>query len=116
MRFPLLWLPLLLLSACENSTAPSTDLAGTWAENFSVPGASLVVTLDQAGNGTGTYAIEAGRSGTLQVTGTFTRPTVVLVIQYDYGPVRTFAGTLVDASHITGSFGDSSGILTFTRR
>jgi hypothetical protein len=116
MRSPLLWLPLLLLSACENGMAPSTDLAGTWAANFSVPGASLIVTLDQAGDGTGTYAIEAGRSGTVQVTGTFTRPTVILDIQYDYGLVRTFAGTLIDANHITGSFGDGSGMLTFTRR
>jgi hypothetical protein len=118
MRSPLLWLPLLLvlLSACKNSIAPSTDLAGTWAENFSVPGARLIVTLDQAGNGTGTYAIEAGRSGTVQVTGAFTHPTVMLVIQYDSGLVRSFAGTVIDANHITGSFGDSSGTLTFTRQ
>jgi hypothetical protein len=116
MRSRLLLLTFLFFSACESSIAPGTDLVGTWAANFSVPGASLIVILDQTGNGTGTYAIEAGRSGTVEVTGTFTRPIVTLVIRYDYGLVRTFAGTLIDANHITGSFADSSGMLTFTRR
>jgi hypothetical protein len=115
MRIRLLLLTLLLTLACDSTTAPSSDVAGTWAENFSFPGASLVVTLDQSGSGTGTYAIEAGRSGTLEVSGTYTRPTVMWVLQYDYGAVRSFAGTLVDANHISGNFADSTGMVTFTR-
>jgi len=115
MRYCFLVLLLISTLACDSTTAPSSDVAGTWAEKFSFPGASLVVTLDQTGNGTGTYAIEAGRSGTLQVTGTYRRPTVTWVLSYDYGAVEFFAGTLVDAGHISGSFADSTGMVTFTR-
>jgi hypothetical protein len=105
----------LLVGACASPVSPTPDLTGTWAENFSFPGASLVLTLDASGNGRGTYAIEAGRSGVLQVTGTVVRSTVTLVIQYDYGPVRTFTGSLTDANHLVGTFDDNPGTLTFTR-
>ncbi len=105
------------MSACSTSPiAPSPTVAGTWAEVFTVAGASLVVTLDAAGNGTGTYAIEAGRSGAVQVIGTVTAARVMLVIAYDYGSVRTFSGTLTDANHLTGTFADATGAVTFTRR
>jgi hypothetical protein len=116
MRTRLVLLMLLLSGACESGIAPSIDLAGTWAANFSIPGASLIITLDRVGNGTGTYAIEAGRSGTVQVTGMYARQAVALVLTYDYGQVQTFSGTLTDTNHITGSFGEVSGTVTFTRR
>jgi hypothetical protein len=48
-------------SACGSPTSPDPNLAGTWAESFSFPGESLVMNLDSAGNGRGTYAIEAGK-------------------------------------------------------
>jgi hypothetical protein len=115
MRSRLLLLTL-LFAAYDSSIAPGPSVAGTWAANFSIPGASLIVTLDQAGNGTGTYAIEAGRSGSVQVSGMLIGSAVTLVIRYDYGLVRTFAGTLTDPSHLMGTFADSSGTLTFTRR
>jgi hypothetical protein len=105
-----------LVSACGSPASPSPALAGTWAENFSFPGASLVLTLDSAGNGRGTYAIEAGRSGVVQVSGTVAQPTITLVIDYDYGLVQTFTGTLTDTNHLVGSFGGSSEMVTFTRR
>jgi hypothetical protein len=95
---------------------PSPTVAGTWAENFSILGASLLVAVDAAGNGTGTYAIEAGRSGVVQVTGVVTGARVMLIIRYDYGPVRTFSGTLTDANHLTGTFDDAMGTVVFTRR
>jgi hypothetical protein len=41
---------------------------------------------------------------------------VTLVIQYDYGPVLSFAGTLSDVNHLVGSFDNNSGTVTFTRR
>jgi hypothetical protein len=107
---------LALMSACANPTSPSPTLAGTWGENFSIPGASLVLTVDASGNGSGTYAIEAGRSGAAQVIGTVVRTTVTLMIHYDYGLVRTFTGTLSDANHLTGAFDDNSGTVVFTRR
>jgi hypothetical protein len=106
----------LLVSACASPVSPTPDLAGTWAENFSIPGASLILTLDPSGNGRGTYSIEAGRSGVVQVTGTVVRSTATLVIQYDDGRIETFAGALADANHLVGSFGSNSGAVTFTRR
>jgi hypothetical protein len=98
---------LLLASAgCSSTLAPSADLTGTWTEHFSFPGASFSVVLEQRGtqvSGTGHYSIEAGRSGTLTVSGNDVRSLVTLTFQYDYGLVTTFTGTLVDANHLTGT-------------
>ena len=105
-----------LAISCSSPTAPSSAVAGTWAENLSVVGASLVLALDGSGNGNGTYAIEAGRSGTLQVSGHLAETSVSLTLLYDYGLVRTFTGTLTDATHLTGTFADASGVIVFTRR
>jgi hypothetical protein len=112
------WLVVLALAAgCGGPTAsPSPTLAGTWAENFAFPGASLVLTIDGAGNGTGTYSIEAGRSGILRVSGSGAQPVFSLTLQYDYGPVRTLSATVADANHLTGAFSDGSGTVVFTRR
>jgi hypothetical protein len=96
--------------------SPSPSVAGTWGENFSIPGASLTLTVDAAGNGNGTYAIEAGRSGAVQVIGAVERTTVALTIHYDYGLLRTFTGALSDANHLTGAFDDGPGTVVFTRR
>jgi len=106
----------LLSSACGSPSAPSAALAGTWTENFAVVGASLILNLDGSGNGSGTYAIEAGRSGTVQVTGRVAASTVTLAVRYDYGATQTFAGTLTDATHLTGTFDDNSAVIVFTRR
>jgi hypothetical protein len=104
-----------LVAGCANPVSPTMDLTGTWAETFSFPGSSLVLTLDASGNGSGTYAIEAGRSGTVQVTGTAALSVVTLVIHYDYGLVQTFVGSLTDANHLVGNF-SNTGTVTFTRR
>ena len=102
-------------SACTNLMAPSSSLAGTWSEQFSIPGPKLVLTLDAAGNGSGSYAIEAGRSGAVQIVGTVAMSTVMLSIRYDYGLVRVFNGTLTDVGHLTGTFDDAQGTVVFTR-
>jgi hypothetical protein len=107
---------LALMSACTKPMSPSPALAGTWGENFSIPGASLTLTVGSSGGGTGTYAIEAGRSGAVEVTGTVVRTTVTLTIHYDFGLVRTFTGRLSDADHLTGAFDDNPGTVVFTRR
>jgi len=107
---------LILASACGNPASPSTTVAGSWSENFSIPGASLILTIDVSGNGSGTYAIEAGRSGSVQVNGTVVQPMVTLTIQYDSGTTRVFRGTLSDSNHLTGAFDDTSGTVVFTRR
>jgi hypothetical protein len=104
-------------SACGSSpVSPDPHLAGTWAENFSFPGASLVFTLDSNGSGRGTYAIEAGRSGVVQVSGTVTPSTITLIIAYDDGLVLTFSGSLTDANHLVGTLGNNPGTVTFIRR
>jgi hypothetical protein len=90
-------------------------VAGTWTENIAIRGASLVLTVDGSANGMGTYAIEAGRSGTVQVAGRLTGSTVVLRVQYDYGPLRTFTGSLSDADHLSGMFDDGGGTVVFLR-
>ena len=64
----------------------------------------------------GTYAIEAGRSGVLQVTGSATSTTIMLTLQYDSGVVRTFTGTMSDPNHLTGTFSDTTGTVMFIRR
>lgn len=108
---------LILTAACSTPASPSATVAGTWAENFAVIGASLTLNIDNAGNGSGTYAIEAGRSGTVQVTGRLAASAVMLSIRYDTGLVRTFDGALGDdGSHLTGTFDDSAAPVVFTRR
>jgi hypothetical protein len=44
------------------------------------------------------------------------RTMVTLVIHYDYGLVQTFIGTMADANHLMGSFGNNTTTVTFTRR
>jgi hypothetical protein len=107
-----------LASACTSSPVRPTPqgLAGIWAETFSIPGPSLVLMLDATGNGQGTYIIEAGRSGVVQVSGTTAGSKVTLTIQYDYGPRIVFAGSLTDADHLVGTLNDQPGTVTFSRR
>lgn len=92
------------------------SLAGTWSEQFGVPGPSLVLTLDASGNGNGTYAIEAGRSGVVQVRGSEANATVTLVLQYDYGLSQTFVGALSDSTHLRGTFSNQTGTVVFVRQ
>src|SRR5258708_38888586 len=103
-----------LLSACATPASPSDSLAGSWVENLAIPGASLVVPLDSTGNGNGTYSIEAGRSGTVQVTGAAQPSKLVLTVRYDYGLTRTFVGTLTDPNPLTGVF-EAGAAVVFTR-
>jgi hypothetical protein len=56
-------------------------------------------------NGTGEYALEAGRSGTLAVTGIVAGAQVTLDITYDYGMKEHFVGvhTNLDVLHGTST-------------
>lgn len=108
-----------LALGCNASSAPGAPAAlqGTWAEDIVIPGSSVIVTLaDHAGtiSGRGTYAIEAGRSGTLTVTGSYLAPNVTLTVLYDYGYRWTFAGTVRDDQHMSGMANGSTR--SFTRR
>lgn len=112
----------LLCVGCDDGLAPPADVQGTWAADFNLPGPSLVLDLTQLDGaivGSGTYAIEAGRAGTLEVSGSYSRPGITLAIRYDYGRVGTYTGMVRDSRHMIGTMGDSSGHgfeLTFSRR
>ena len=106
---PLLFL--ILFFGCASDQGPAADLSGTWAATFSFPGSSLVLTLSEQGSGitgSGSYQIEAGRSGTLQVVGTHYTPSVNLMLHYDYGADHAYVGTVQDGSHIAGGLDGSS--------
>ena len=61
--------------------------------------------LSTSGNdvtGTGTYAIEAGRSGTLTVSGIAAGSLVNLAIAFDMGTAAQFDGNLVSSDTLSG--------------
>ena len=102
---------LLLLAGCGNGLGPAAGLSGTWAATYPFPGSSLVLTLTQVGSfvtGTGTYGMEAGPAGTLQVVGTYHEPSVSLTLHYDRGQDAAYVGRVLDGSHITGALGTFS--------
>ena len=122
MRSTFLFVLGLFSLSCSSSLGPAADVQGTWAANVNAPGASLVLDLTQtdgAVEGTGTYTIEAGRAGNLQVLGTYARPGITLSLTFDYGSTETYAGSVLDSRHMSGQISDSAGhvtTLTFTRR
>ena len=102
---------LLLILGCGDGLGPAADLSGTWAATYSFPGSSLVLTLTQVGasiTGTGTYQMEAGPGGTLQVVGTYHRPSFKLTLHFDGAQDQAYVGTVQDGSHITGALGTFS--------
>ena len=101
----------IVLAGCGEPAAPPADLSGAWAERISVPGAGFGFTLTQVGDsvsGTGTYAIEAGQSGTLAVRGRYVRPEVELQIAQDSRTPFTFVG-VVQGGRMSGIATDSVG-------
>ena len=97
---------LLLLFGCRNGLGPANDLSGTWAATFSFPGSSLVLNLSQhrlSIAGSGTYVMEAGGAGTLQVDGSYQRPSLSLSLHYGNGYDQTYIGTVQDGAHIAGA-------------
>lgn len=120
-------------TACSNrqadSTSPrltgdhsgSTAVSGTWANSAIGPYYRESMTLTQTGDhvsGTGTYAIEAGRTGPTTIDGMLTGKTVTLAITRDYGLVETFTGSLTDATHLTGTLAmdGSKGAFSYVRQ
>jgi hypothetical protein len=102
---------ILLGAACANPSAnvgPLTGsvLAGQWSQDNTVVGSSVVLTLsvsDTVVTGTGAYTIEAGRPGTLTVSGVATATHVSLDLTYDTGAVAHFDGTLPVGSVLSGA-------------
>ena len=110
-----------LLLACTNSLSPYGNLQGTWIQQESLPGFSLVITLRQSGAvvaGSGTYAGEVGPSGTVVVRGevhapagdTAGGPTIDLTLTFTQSlpsagsvEVQSFVGRLTSTDQMVGS-------------
>jgi hypothetical protein len=101
---------LLLLAACASPIGPSSTIDGTWSADRSVPGSGLSLTLSASGasaengavTGAGQYRIEAGRSGTLRVSGTYSGPQLSLTLSFDYGPIASYTGSLQSPTRMVG--------------
>jgi hypothetical protein len=108
---PSLKLPVLLvLFGCGVDLGPTGSISGTWAAPNEIPGSSFILVLTQDGTsvtGTGSWSGEACCQGTMQVAGSFSRgiygTRVDLSLHYDDGRVRSYDGSVRDASHINGS-------------
>ena len=99
------------LVACAGNTGPRTladRLTGTWSENgLGQFGTSFIMVLaarDTTVTGTGSYAIEAGRSGTVTVAGVIRDPNIILTITYDYGDVAHFNAQLQADNTLGGAW------------
>lgn len=110
-------LALAITAACSSSTdltSPAgieAELPGTWAQSFSIPGASTVLHLVVAGSvvtGDGTWAMEAGPSGTLTVAGSISAPNVMITFTRSDGLVGHFNARLESEDVLKGSLWFSS--------
>jgi hypothetical protein len=108
-------LALVATVACSNSVdladpnVIAQELRGTWSRIIG-PGSSTVLQLavqDSTIAGTGTFAGEAGPSGTLVVTGQITTgdfgPFVNIDFTQSNGPIGHFTGSLTAANTLYGS-------------
>lgn len=117
---------LFLLAGCGGggSDTGSTDglLAGRWVRTSNVPGSSFSLLLTTSGsevNGTGVYAIEAGRSGVIQVTGRVMESQFMLNLMYDTGVTAVYTGARTDDNHLSGTVqqpGSADFTLALTRQ
>lgn len=118
MRAGLVFLATMLLG-CTDRTAET--LNGVWRADNQVPGSSIVLSIAERGtavSGSGTYRIEAGRSGTLQVAGSYQQSEVRLTLNYDFGQSGTYVGRVEDSTHMSGTMAWSTGpqnSITFSR-
>ncbi|MEP6573189.1 MAG: hypothetical protein ABJD11_10860 [Gemmatimonadota bacterium] len=99
------------LGPCANAGS-AADLCGTWAADSLVTGSTLIVEMRLHGSsvvGAGKYTLEAGRSGTLQMFGTYQPPVIELNLVYDSGLSLTYAGTVSPTLQITGTSSDGAG-------
>jgi len=99
---------LAMLVGCGGSSGPPPfSLTGDWSQVERFSGVSLVLTLtEQNGSvgGTGTYTLELGSPGTLQVNGTDDGSTIALNLLYDTGGTAVFTGAFIDANDFSGTW------------
>jgi hypothetical protein len=126
-RFRQLAEALLLVAsvACSNSVdladpnVIAQELRGTWSRTFDAPGNSTVLQLsvkDSTIAGTGTFAGEAGPSGTLVATGRIATGDFGPLVNIDFaqsnGPIGHFTGTLVAVDSLYGSVWYTTAVLS----
>jgi hypothetical protein len=113
-------------AACSNPVDPTNpnsvaaELRGTWSRDFGVPGVSTVFVIsvqDLTVSGTGTFADEAGPSGTLSLSGQVTTgqmggPLVQIDFPQSDGFTGHFSGSLTDANLLYGSVWYSSATIS----
>jgi hypothetical protein len=120
------------VAACSNPadltdpTVVAAELRGTWARDFAIPGMSTVFVIsvqDLTVSGTGTFAGEAGPSGTLILSGQVTPqqiggPLVHIDFTQSNGIVGHFSGSLSDTNSLSGSLWYASDpvVATFRRK
>src|SRR5947208_184225 len=107
------------LAGCGGATLHSTvTLDGKWQARLGLVGSSLTMVLAVQGanvTGTGSYVREAGRSGTLTVTGSETAAGhVSLAIAFDDGQTAAFDGAM-QGDQLVGTWtsGGSSSPVTW---
>jgi hypothetical protein len=104
----------------SNPNAVAAELRGTWSRDFGVPGVSTVFVIsvqDLTVSGTGTFANEAGPSGTLSLSGQVTtqqmgRPLVQIDFPQSDGFTGHFSGSLTNANSLDGIVWYSSSTIT----
>ncbi|HVZ38068.1 MAG TPA: hypothetical protein VHI13_02240 [Candidatus Kapabacteria bacterium] len=103
----------LAASGCISpSDPPGSELDGCWRETHMVIGSSLMMDLTHGNTGitgTGYYSIEAGRSGTLNVTGERHGAVYTLHLTRDYGETETLQITSINSTTFTANVLSPSG-------
>jgi hypothetical protein len=82
-------------------------LTGVWSQKGEVPGSSFQFRLsvtDTTISGSGSFAIEAGVSGTMTVSGVISGSLIELVFHNTLGAEQHFNGSLVAADVLEGAF------------
>ena len=104
----------------KDPNAVAAELRGTWSRDFGVPGISTVLVIgvqDLTLTGAGTFADEAGPSGTLSLSGQVTtqqmgHPLVQIDFVQTDGFTGHFSGSLTNTNTLDGIvWGSLSGII-----
>ncbi|MBS1911361.1 MAG: hypothetical protein JST22_05190 [Bacteroidetes bacterium] len=108
----------LAASGCISpSDPPGSELDGCWRETYMVIGSSLMMDLTHGNTGitgTGYYSLEAGRNGTLTVTGERHGGVYTLHLIRDYGDTETLRVTSVSAATFTADVLNPSGVVVMS--
>ena len=104
-----------LLCSCGGGSEPPASIAGNWSANLDNFGSTIRMTLTEQNSqvtGAGIYRGEAALPGAYAVAGVHNGFQAVLEFAYDNGRKATYAATLHDASHMSGTlkFQDGASI------